>query len=174
MLLAMDVGMWGLIFGIAALVLAIPMAIVANIFTPLLLDWLAKWSTASLERRIAQNETELAKLEADCPLITPTEEQLMNGVLCIVKVTLWGFEMLGLALLFIATGGAGLPLSYGFRLFIGCVGGGSILLVWIWQRTMIKRFTKYRTTHSPRYRHQLRKSLMNLKGSRHKELTGQD
>lgn len=66
---------WLLIIGMG---LAFPVSMLANMFTPLFLNWFAKRTWASLNKRIAKLETKLAKFEAH-PAITEVEDQILSG-----------------------------------------------------------------------------------------------
>lgn len=64
---------------IIALVLAFPVSMLANMFTPLFLNWFAKRTWASLNKRIAKLEAKLAKFEKH-PAITEVEDHILWGL----------------------------------------------------------------------------------------------
>lgn len=168
MVLATNVGTWSLIIGIAALILSIPMAVFANMVSPAILNWFAQWSDASLRRRITKLETELAKRESECPIISETDDHLLKGVICVVKFTLFGFEVVGILGLWIGIRGTGGVLSTDLRIFLFLTGATCLFLVWIWRRGVAKRLYAYQVNHSPRIRANLIKSINELKEIRDK------
>jgi hypothetical protein len=70
---------WGLIFAIAALVLAIPLSVVGNLINPHIRDWWARRSVASLQQRIATRQKELERVTA-IPEMTEHEELMTLGL----------------------------------------------------------------------------------------------
>jgi hypothetical protein len=170
MFLGMSVGAWGLILAIAAIVLAYPLGVMANMTTPMILNWIVKWSDISLNRRISKLELLLKKREEECPLVSATEEQLLWGVLCIAKLIIYVFLMTGAA----GTGiGAGIfhpAVSELTRLVAFVVGASCLILAYTWQRVM-DRLAIYLIDHSPRARKQLIDSISKLKASSAKSVT---
>jgi len=53
----------GVVIGILAIVLTIPLSLVANLMTPSIKNWWAARSTASLRKRIDKLENQLAEYE---------------------------------------------------------------------------------------------------------------
>ena len=92
MWLGHDASWWGLVLAIAALVLMIPANIASSVLTPILLNWLASWSSASLEKRIKKLENRLAELEKE-PAIDEVQENI-----------LWSIATLRMSLLSVSTG----------------------------------------------------------------------
>jgi hypothetical protein len=74
-----DLGWWGVVLSIVALVLMIPASMVANLLTPLFVNWLVSWSRSSLESRIAKLEKQLAELEQH-PAIDEVQDQILWGI----------------------------------------------------------------------------------------------
>ncbi len=74
-----DLGWWGFWVTLAALVLAIPLSMLANILTPFFVNWLAKRSHVSLNNRIAKLEAQLAEFEK-FPAITEAEDEILWGL----------------------------------------------------------------------------------------------
>ena len=94
-----DAGTWGLILGIAAIFLTIPLSMIGNILTPKLLNWWARRSLASLRRRIAGLKKQLMQMEA-FPVLTETEERILaSGEATHFLVFTVGYYVLGSLLL---------------------------------------------------------------------------
>lgn len=74
-----DLGWWGVVLSIVALVLMIPASMVANLLTPLFVNWLVSWSRSSLESRIAKLEKQLTELEQH-PAIDEVQDQILWGI----------------------------------------------------------------------------------------------
>lgn len=74
-----DLGWWGVVLSIAALVLMIPASMVANLLTPLLANWIATSSKRSLDNRIAKLEKQLAELEQN-PATDEVQDQILWGI----------------------------------------------------------------------------------------------
>src|SRR5438445_11974470 len=55
-----DLGWWGFVISIIALISAYPLSLLANLTTPSLKNWWAERSTASLTKRIGKLEAQLA------------------------------------------------------------------------------------------------------------------
>src|SRR5579885_2225106 len=87
-----DLGTWGFYVSLAALVLTYPISVIANATTPLLVDWVARSTKSSLERRIAQLEMRLTKWEKNPP-IDEVQDQI-----------LWGFSAIKIVVFHAANG----------------------------------------------------------------------
>src|SRR6267142_6869181 len=68
------IGLW-----IAALVLALPISMLANIFTPKVSNWWSERSIASLKLRIAKLESNLATVQ-ETPPWSPFEHSVMYAL----------------------------------------------------------------------------------------------
>jgi len=86
---------WGIILAIAAIILAFPLSLLANLITPKIRDWWAQRSVAALRARIAMLEQELAKRQV-YELLPDGEESIMLTILRAGKAAigfsgfLWG------------------------------------------------------------------------------------
>lgn len=74
-----DLGWWGVVLSIAALVLMIPASMVANLLTPLLANWIATSSKKSLDNRIAKLERQLAELEQNA-VTDEVQDEILWGI----------------------------------------------------------------------------------------------
>ena len=81
-----DLGWWGFVLSVVAILLLYPGGVLVNITTPMLLDWWATRSRASLQEQIGKLEADLSKLEQIAPLSEVNNQML------------WGLEMLRLLL----------------------------------------------------------------------------
>jgi hypothetical protein len=63
-----DLGWWAFWISILALGSSFPLNVLANLFTPRFQNWLAGWSRASLQKRIAKLEIQLTEIEAREPI----------------------------------------------------------------------------------------------------------
>ena len=70
-----DLGTWAFILSLLTLILMYPAGLLINLTTPLVANWLAKWSRSSLEKRISKLENKLAELEKN-PAIDPVPPRL--------------------------------------------------------------------------------------------------
>jgi hypothetical protein len=71
-----DRATWGIVLAIAAIVLAIPFSLIANLITPKIRNWWAERSVAALKRRIAELERRLKMVET-YDLLSESEEVIM-------------------------------------------------------------------------------------------------
>jgi len=74
-----DLGWWGFWIGLVALVLAFPLSLLANMITPVVQNWIAKRGLASLVKRIATLEAQLAEFEKD-PAIDEVDDHILWGL----------------------------------------------------------------------------------------------
>ena len=79
MWLGHDLTWWGAMLGLVALLLMLPANLVANFLTPVLKDWWATRSIASLKRRINKMENTLVQVEA-IPPFSPYEHCIVYGI----------------------------------------------------------------------------------------------
>ena len=166
MSLGHDATWWGLALAIAAIVLAIPLTIIGNFMTPTVALLGLRWTDRSLAKQIARFEAQFTRLEADCPVLTTTEEQLLKGVLCIAQLLSFCMEMAALGAWILAFHGlTQSPLS-GVAGFVGLIGCGFYFMSWVWRRNTIIELKKHYSDHSPKYRAALKKALEDLKAVR--------
>lgn len=92
-----DLGLWGLIVGIAAILLTVPLSMLGNILTPRFLNWWSERSVSSLSRRIMRLERQLAETRK-LPPISDGEEQILRTVtwIGITLVQLIGMSMVSI------------------------------------------------------------------------------
>jgi hypothetical protein len=74
-----DLGWWGFVLSIVALILLYPMGVLVNVTTPKLQNWWAARSQASLQKRIRTLQAELARIER-LQRITLTEDLTLLGI----------------------------------------------------------------------------------------------
>jgi hypothetical protein len=75
-----DLGWWGFVIAIVTLILAYPVDVLAHLTSPMLKNWWAERSVASLEKRIEKLDKQLADYEQNYPLLTPTEHHILRGI----------------------------------------------------------------------------------------------
>src|ERR1035441_9883765 len=75
-LLPKDKATWGIVLAIAAIVLAFPLSLLANLLTPDIRNWWAGRSIAAMRRRLSDLESERAKMET-YTLISEGEETIL-------------------------------------------------------------------------------------------------
>lgn len=153
-----DASWWGLVLGIAALMLAVPLSMIGNILTPVFLNWGVQISEAGLRREIAKKEARLADYEKNYELLTPTEDHLLLALGHVTRLILYTFQMVSIWLL-----------VHGFsRLEGGRVDGETIFSVVIaislymmsWAyRPHNERLLLYRRQRSPRVRAELKETI---------------
>lgn len=74
-----DLGTWAFILSLLTLILMYPAGLLINLTTPLVANWLAKWSRSSLEKRISKLENKLAELEKN-PAIDPVQNEMLWAI----------------------------------------------------------------------------------------------
>jgi hypothetical protein len=74
--LSTDLGTWGFILSIVAILLMYPMGLLINMTTPAVQNWIASRTKSSLIKRIALLENKLAELEK-APPITEVEDEIL-------------------------------------------------------------------------------------------------
>jgi hypothetical protein len=160
-----DLGTWGFILGIATLILMYPVGVMINMTTPLLQNWLATRTRASLDKRIAKLEGQLANLEQ-----IPEIDAVQNQILWEIKsVKLDAMGNLGVVLMMILLGVSVItrgeaPAFIGFsRIVLVIVILNSILM-------LLKRYQHdFRYLRSPDVRKSLRTAITELKRVRDAE-----
>lgn len=151
MFLGHNATFWGIVIGIAAIILTIPLTIIGNFITPTVAFWGLRWTDKSLTKRIASREAELKAIEG-LPLISETEDQLLSAALCIAYLLSFTMNMLGIAAVLIAFEAPTPPVRLAPRIIFGVIGFGFYLLPWMWRRSTINELKKYRHDRSPKWR----------------------
>jgi hypothetical protein len=174
MWLGHDFGWWGFVFGLMALILALPLAIVGNLVTPPLRNWWAERSIESTRSRLLKLEAQFAEYETRYPQISQAEEWVLKGVEFLIMLTAFLLMLGTLALLMIKniaqmlsssltnnshllaleTRQLGAQTTTVFFAAIGVIITGFIV-----QRKM----TKFRERHSPSSRKYLQASIQKLR-----------
>ena len=89
-------GTWGIILAIAAILLAFPLSLLANLVTPAIRNWWANRSVATLKIRLATLERDLQKRQS-YPLFSEGEETILLAIRRTVFIGM-NFVSLSLAL----------------------------------------------------------------------------
>lgn len=89
----MDSGKLSLVIGITALVLAVPLAIFANILTPKITEWYSRSSRQRAQRRIAELEKIVA---SELPLMEFEDLLLFNVGIKVYKFVALGLYAIGI------------------------------------------------------------------------------
>jgi hypothetical protein len=154
-----DLGTWGFILSIIALLAMYPVGLLINMTTPAIQNWLAKFTRASLEKRIAELERRLEKLEE-----IPELSDVDNHILWEVKSTrLTVISHTNIVLLFMLLA-VGVVAKTDSPEFIGF--SRIVLLVVLLSGTllMLLRYQHdFRYERSPDVRKSLRKAIAELK-----------
>jgi hypothetical protein len=95
-----DKAAWGIVLAIAAIVLAFPLSLLANLLTPKIRNWLAQRSAAGLRQRIAELEQELKMMETydlleECQeiiMVTLLRAGLVIQLACALMLGMWGSD----------------------------------------------------------------------------------
>lgn len=157
-----DLGWWGVVLAIVALLLMIPASILANMITPILLNWFSMRSRRSLRNRIMRLETRLADLEKIAPIDEVQNEILwqmarIRRYLVAVQVNIIGVVYIGVAILSPDTK------SRTFTLF--AVATMLILTLEVVLSLVITFRPSWRYQRSPSVRRRIRQEIEQLKAA---------
>jgi hypothetical protein len=163
-----DLAWWGAVLSVLALILMLPVAILANLLTPKLRNWWSERSIASLKKRIENLEKQLADYEQNYPLLTPTEHHILRGIDVVGMVTAVGVQMIAVLILVGTVVVPSLWRTHGrvqvdYRLpltllaFVALAFSFSVIMV------VLKGIAKFRRKRSPIDRDFLRESIEKLK-----------
>jgi hypothetical protein len=94
-----SLGTWGFVISIVTLVLAYPVGVIVNATTPLVIDWISRWSKSSLEKRIGKLEAKLADWEQH-PALDDVHDELLWGIKSIKINILSALNSIGLLAFF--------------------------------------------------------------------------
>ena len=154
-----DLGTWGFILSIVAIVLMYPVGLLINITTPIVQNWIASRTKQSLVNRIERLEKELAELESNPP-IEEVEDRILWGLKSI-RILIFsamglivGMIYMGVRILNPATNSDVNAFTY-FSLFV-MISTGIMQL-------RLRYSHDFRTERSPRRRKGLRKAIDDLK-----------
>jgi hypothetical protein len=156
-----DASWWALVLAILALILMYPVSLLANLTTPVLKNWWAERSVASLKKRITNLEKQLVDYEqypelseAETYILLATEALSMMLGLCITM----------LAVVLIVLSQYGMPTVSAHDkmpiVLLALVSGSMAFLLGV---IGFGRITKFRTQRSPFDRNNLRKYVGQLK-----------
>lgn len=165
MFLGHNASWWGVAISISALILTLPLTVLGNILTPMLAKLALRWTDKSLDKRIANLEGQLKTLDDNCPLLSPTEEQIIKAALCNAKLLSFTMNILGIAAFLVAFNS---PLATDVRVVFGAMGMGLYFLPWAWRRDTVNDLGKYLKDHSPKRRAAYRKMLETYQGIRNR------
>jgi ABC-type multidrug transport system fused ATPase/permease subunit len=170
MWLGIKLDMWALIISAAALFLCLPLAVLANILTPRLLNWWADRSTRSAQARATTLRRELEEYEQhygliDAPLLfilLMVERALLLACVAVCSLAC------AFALAFLLAWGSPSPQPH-FRDFAAtaAVSCGLMLIfayfIGFWSSSQIARYVR---RHSAAYRDYLKDSIEKLESHR--------
>jgi hypothetical protein len=154
-----DLGTWGFILSVVAILLMYPVGLLINITTPIVQNWIAGRTKQSLTKRIERLEKELAELEKNPPI-----DEVQDHILWEIKAlrmliylaigTLTAIVYLAVRVLSAATGTA----FYEFAVF-------AIIVMFTSEVVQLRlRYSHdFRSARSPRRRKGLRKAIDELK-----------
>src|ERR1039457_5190637 len=80
MFLRHDLAWWGFVLAVAAIILAIPMDIVAHLLAPRIKNWWAERSESSTRNRITALEKRLSEYEANYKQLSEAEDWMLKGI----------------------------------------------------------------------------------------------
>ena len=153
-----DRNTWGLIFSVAALVLAFPLSLLANLLTPKLRNWWAERSVKTLSARINQLEWELMDAER-FPMMTEVEDRLFAALFGIVTLIGVGFlfGLLAIGMLFTELNPS---LAWSSILIVSIAAAVAMIA----QVTFFGGSFKFVKKRSPKWRKMLEEQIEELKG----------
>ena|ERR1700676_3218468 len=164
-----DASWWALVLAILALVLMLPVNLLANVMTPPLKNWWAGRSSAALTERIARVKRNLVAAEKNTPL-TETESELFKALDSITQLV-WAIGYFTLASLLVL-GAILIPktITQRMELIIGIAVFGTIIS---YRYALVHRDIKgYRISHSRGYANTLRVTITELEGKLRDKLSG--
>jgi hypothetical protein len=156
-----DLGWWGFVLGIAALVLTYPISLLANLTSPAIKNWWAERSVASLQKRIRKLEQQLAEYDTR-EMLTEGMDRLLVGVEVLGFLTSMTLMLVDLAFL---TGAMQLVLVNVMilpKVPLLTLIIATPILAFLLLLVIVIRVTRFRVKHSPWDREQLRSSLAQL------------
>ena len=154
-----DLGTWGFYLSIVALLLMYPVGVLINMTTPLIQNWIATSTKASLDRRILKLETMLAKLEKSPP-IDDVQNELLWGIRSI-KIALLAATGTIVTVVYAAVHSLMSPDSQQFKEFATLA---VLILVANFMQMLFLRYRRdLRHMRSPRVRENLSKAIAGLK-----------
>ena len=154
-----DLGLWGFVVAVVALVLTFPLSLAANLMTPRIRKWWDERSLAALREGIARRENELLQI-SKYELFSVGEDYAVRvGLFCgsLVSMVL---SILGLGLGLLP---AALPMKAGRKLATELLAGSIFLLV-ISAQVLLRIWGRHYRDHSPRERLTMTEHLEALKG----------
>jgi hypothetical protein len=158
-----DYGWWGFVIAIVGLGLAYPIDVLAHLTAPIVKNWWAERSVASMRKRIEKLEKQLADEEQNYPLLSVVEEQLFKGIVGLAALGMFGLQFLVICFLLAVGHFLPTPLTahnavpgVGLPLFV-FAGGYAILFA------VFGKLTAFRKERSPSERNALKKSIEELK-----------
>src|ERR1700694_4271498 len=154
-----DLGTWGFILSIAAIVLMYPVGVLINLTTPTIANWFSTWTKTSLQNRINKLEKELAELEKNPPF-DEFQDRALWGITAL-KIALTGGINAVVIAIFLGIRSIANAQSPAFREFyFMCL---FILGINIMSMLVARNRRDFRYTRSPRVREGLKKSILELK-----------
>jgi len=156
----MDSNKSGLVISILAMVLAIPLAIVANFMTPYALNWYSTTSQERLTQRIAYLQEQLDKVKNEW-MFTPADWEMYRTIVISELVSLF-FGSFVFAVIFGVINRRPVLSVWLFRFQLAVCVVGCMTLTVLAIKAMNHSDTT-RTLHSEQARHELRHELRRLK-----------
>ena len=155
-----DLAWWGFAVALAAMVLAIPINIIANLLTPLLKNWWAERSQASLRARIERLETELQHEVQRYPAMSETEHYIFKGLTLLATMIILSLSILLLEVVLAMGPRAVVTHSRGavgiVLLAVGCLGFFTVAISFV-------ALSRFWTRRSPFHRSEQRRTIDKMK-----------
>jgi hypothetical protein len=163
-----DLAWWGTFLALLALILMLPVAVLANLLTPMLKNWWAERSVASLKKRIEKLEKQLADYGQNYPLLTPTEHHILRGIEAIGHLGTVGVQLTAIIIMVAVLVE---PLTFithdrlqlAFRMPLFVLGLVAVLFSFVVEFIVLKGIETFRIKRSPIDRDALKKSIAELK-----------
>ena len=154
-----DAGWWGVALGIAALILAYPIGLLATLTGPGIKNWWAERSVAAIKARIQQLEKQLEDYEQYKEL-TEGEDYILRATEALGMLFLVCILMLAVVLLSIISIA---PATFYDRNAVMGLALGALIFGFIVSFMLFTHYSLFRTRRSPADRQLLRKALNSLK-----------
>jgi hypothetical protein len=156
-----DLGWWGFVISITALLGAYPISLVANLTSPAVKNWWSERSKASLQERIAKLEGQLAEYQ-QYPTLSEAEDYILRATEALSMLLALCVTMLAVVLVTLAQFAPVTVSDHDKQplLALALVGGIIAFLIGV---VIFGHFSRFRRKRSPDDRKSLKKYIEDLK-----------
>jgi hypothetical protein len=156
-----DLGWWGFVISIIALLSAYPLSLLANLTSPALKNWWAERSVASTRKRIDQLERQLAEY-MQYPALSEGEDYILRATEALSMLLALCVTMLAVLLMAVAWFAPATVSNHDKQPLVALALTGGIIAFLIGV-VIFGRFSRFRGKRSPIDRNNLNKYIDELK-----------